>query len=61
LEATFTRNIPSADAVTRVWLDPAGRMIMAYGNKLAIMFPQGYIPPDIMNLLPPAALEGEEP
>jgi hypothetical protein len=47
LEATFTRDVPSADDVTRLWVDPAGRMIMAYGNKLAITFPAGYIPPEI--------------
>ena len=61
LEATFTRNVPSADPITRVWLDPAGRIIMAYGTKLAIMFPQGYIPPAIAKLLPPGSLDNEEP
>jgi hypothetical protein len=61
LEATFTRNIPTADPVTRVWLDPAGRIIMAYESKLAIMFPQGYIPRDITTLLPTGALNAEEP
>ena len=52
LEATFTRNIPNADNVTRFWLDPAERLIMAHGNKLAIMFPRGYIPPAIASKIP---------
>jgi hypothetical protein len=60
VEATFTRNIPSADEITRLWIDPAGRMIMAYGNKLAIMFPGGYIPPEIWHKIPPSQLEPEE-
>lgn len=45
-EATFTRNIPNTDA-TRIWLDPAGRIDIAYGNRLAICFPEGFIPRDI--------------
>ena len=60
LEATFTRNIPSADDVTRLWTDPAGRMIMAYGNKLAIMFPAGYIPPAIATKIPPGQADTED-
>lgn len=60
VDATFTRNIPSADAITRVWLDPAGRIIMAYGNRLAIMFPGGYIPTAITRLMPPTD-EADEP
>ena len=60
LEATFTRNIPNADDVTRLWADPADRLIMAYGTKLAIMFPRGYIPPAIASKMPPAQLEAEE-
>jgi hypothetical protein len=60
LEATFTRNVPNADNVTRLWVDPAGRLIMAYGSKLAIMFPQGYIPPAIASKIPPAQMDTEE-
>jgi hypothetical protein len=51
LEATFTRNIPNVDEVTRVWLDRAGRIIIAYEDKLAILFPQGIIPPKIKQLM----------
>jgi hypothetical protein len=60
VDATFTRNIPSSDAVARVWLDPAGRIIMAYEARLAIMFPAGYIPRAIGQLMPPAEAEAEE-
>jgi hypothetical protein len=54
-DATFTRKIPSADAYTRVWLDPAGRIVVAYESRLAILFPGGFIPHDINTLIP----EGE--
>ena len=47
LEATFTRNIPSGK-LTRVWLDPAGRIDITWGNRLAILFPDGYIPREIL-------------
>lgn len=48
LEATFTHNIPDTDKPTRVWLDPAGRIDIVWGNRLAICFPAGYIPQPIM-------------
>lgn len=60
LEATFTRNVPNTDEVARMWVDPAGRLIMAHGKKLAIMFPRGYIPPAIMSIIPPGQAGGEE-
>jgi len=65
LEATFVRRIPDSDQIQRLWLDPAGRIAIAYDKeKLAILFPQGYIPPAIWNLMPAeqqdAAVE-EEP
>jgi hypothetical protein len=47
LEATFTRNIPSGK-LTRVWFDPAGRIDITWGNRLAILFPDGYIPREIL-------------
>ena len=60
VDATFTRNVPNADSITRVWLDPAGRIIMAYGTKLAIMFPRGYVPTAI-TLLVPTGIGDDEP
>jgi hypothetical protein len=52
LEATFTRNVPNSEYVRRIWLDPAGRIIIAYEeNCLAILFPDGRIPPDISKLM----------
>ena len=52
LEATFTRKIPSGTP-NRIWLDPAGRIVMAFGtNQLVILFPQGYIPPQTDRIIP---------
>jgi hypothetical protein len=51
IEATFTHNIPNVDRPTRVWLDPGGRIIMAYDKNLAILFPAGYLPPRIRLLI----------
>jgi hypothetical protein len=47
LEATFTRNIPNTAHPTRIWLDPAGRIDIAYDTRLAILFPAGYLPRSI--------------
>lgn len=44
LEATFTHDIPTVTNPTRIWLDPADRIDIAWGSRLAILFPQGYIP-----------------
>lgn len=44
LDATFTHNIPTATHPTRIWLDPAGRIDIADGSRLCILFPDGYIP-----------------
>ncbi len=52
LEATFTRGIPRAEHLERVWVDPFGRICMAYeGSKLALLFPRGYIPTGVLNLM----------
>lgn len=53
IEAVFTENIPNTDHPMRIWLDPAGRIVMAHDkNKLSIFFPTGYIPPAIATLMP---------
>ncbi len=52
LEATFTHHIPNSNP-ERIWLDPAGRIVIAYnGNTLAILFPSGQIPPDTQQMMP---------
>jgi hypothetical protein len=52
VEAIFTRNIPASEDIRRIWLDPAGRIVIAYdATRLAILFPQGRIPPDIAKLM----------
>jgi len=57
------RNIPNVDNantwIDRIWLDPAGRLIIAYNsNALAILFPTGRVPPEIRQMMPPQK-EGE--
>ncbi len=52
LDATFSRNIPN-EPPTRMWLDPDGRIIIAFGgNQLAILFPLGFIPPATDRIIP---------
>ncbi len=52
VEAVFTRGIPNSVDVMRIWCDPSGRIIMAYeGNRLAVLFPLGYIPTSIDKLM----------
>jgi hypothetical protein len=61
LEATFTRRIPSVDHYQRVWLDPAGRIVIAHeGDTLSILFPTGTIPPAIARKIPAAELRDAE-
>ena len=59
VEATFSKRIPSNPKLTRVWLDPANRIIMAHGSQLVILFPDGYIPPPIAQMMPAEQLELE--
>lgn len=50
LEATFTQNIPEERPV-RIWLDPAGRIILAGEKQLAILFPEGFIPTAVRRMM----------
>jgi hypothetical protein len=62
LDATFARNIPN-ERPTRMWVDPDGRIIIAYGgNQLAILFPLGFIPPATDRIIPAGEqdMAGEE-
>jgi len=62
LEATFSHNIPN-EPPTRMWLDPGGRIVIAYGgNQLAILFPLGFIPPATDRIIPAGeqGMAGEE-
>jgi hypothetical protein len=57
LDAVFTQKIPNTTA-TRIWMDPFDRIVIAYEDKrLAILFPQGFIPTAIANLMPASELE----
>jgi len=52
LEATFSRYIPN-EPPTRMWLDPEGRIVIAYGgSQMAILFPLGFIPPATDQIIP---------
>jgi hypothetical protein len=58
VEAVFTHRIPTDKTMRRIWLDPAGRIIMMFAeNKLAILFPEGRIPPEIATLIPAKELD----
>jgi hypothetical protein len=51
VEAVFTNRIPS-EKIRRIWLDPAGRIVIAYAeNRLAFLFPGGRIPSEIAKLM----------
>jgi hypothetical protein len=48
----FTEHVPNTDHPQRIWLDPAGRIIIAHDtNQLAILFPSGRIPSAIRTLM----------
>jgi hypothetical protein len=52
IEATFTKDIPNSDRPARIWLDPLGRIDIAYNaNCLAILFPSGHIPTEISQMM----------
>lgn len=51
VEATFARDVPDGDGVRRIWLDPAGRIVFAFDKRLAILFPDGFIPRPIRQLM----------
>jgi hypothetical protein len=48
VDAVFSHRIPHFGSIKRIWLDPAGRIAVAYDeSRLAILFPTGQIPPEI--------------
>jgi hypothetical protein len=48
LEAVFNEHVPNFSDVKRIWLDPAGRIDVAYEQShLAVIFPNGQVPRDI--------------
>jgi hypothetical protein len=58
LEAIFSHKVPSDPHPARIWLDPAGRIDIAYGaNHLAILFPTGQPPEDLEEKIPAGAVE----
>ena len=57
LEATFAHKIPNANQPTRIWLDPAGRIIIANNSTLSILFPNGRIPRPTINIIPTDQLD----
>lgn len=59
IEATFTKRIPSVEKPRRIWMDPAGRIVMADSRRLIVFFPEGYIPPRIRDMMPHDGRESE--
>jgi hypothetical protein len=58
LDATFSRGIPNTEDLTRMWLDPHGRICMTWnGRSLAVLFPEGYISGEMRNMLPTEVLD----
>ena len=60
VEATFTHNIPSVPHPTRIWLDPAGRIDIAWDNRLALLFPEGYLPRGISDKMVDQGLDPDQ-
>jgi hypothetical protein len=57
VEAVFTKNIPPFQDIRRIWLDPAGRIALAYDQShLAIIFPTGQVPPELDDKILPQDL-----
>jgi len=61
LEAAFTTAIPQQQRITRMWLDPLGRIIIAYDQKhLVVLFPTGQVPPEISDQILPRDLHSSD-
>jgi hypothetical protein len=60
LEAVFKQGAPDAKQLTRMWIDPHKRLVMVWDKKMALGFPQGYIPKPTRLLIPANALPKEE-
>ena len=57
IEGSFTHRVPSSERIERIWLDGANRICIVYdGNRLAILFPEGMIPPHIATMIPASEL-----
>ncbi|MGB7160185.1 MAG: hypothetical protein WBD40_19110 [Tepidisphaeraceae bacterium] len=53
LEGSFTHRVPTSERIARIWIDDANRICVAYDdNRLAILFPEGVIPPHIATMIP---------
>jgi hypothetical protein len=63
IEAVFNKNIPPFQDIRRIWLDPAGRIAVAYNQShLAIIFPTGQVPPELNDkILPQDLRRTDEP
>jgi len=54
VEAIFSKDLPAWRSIRRVWLDPAGRIAVAYDQShLALLFPTGQIPGEIADQILP--------
>jgi hypothetical protein len=53
VEGSFTRNVPADALPAAVWVDPQGRLILAYPpGRLLVAFPTGRVPRAMANMMP---------
>lgn len=60
LDANFTQGAPETEKLTRMWIDSGKRLVMIWDKKLALAFPDGYIPKSTRTLIPANAMPNEE-
>ncbi|HEX8912522.1 MAG TPA: hypothetical protein VF796_09195, partial [Humisphaera sp.] len=51
VERVFKKGLPDDDTPIRVWTDPIGRICLIVGQRLIVLFPQGYIPREIRDIM----------
>jgi hypothetical protein len=62
VEAVFNRRMGFLRSIHRVWIDPAGRVDVSYGDHfLAIIFPDGRVDPAIADQILPEDLKHIDP
>ncbi|HEY1923394.1 MAG TPA: hypothetical protein VGG44_11645 [Tepidisphaeraceae bacterium] len=58
VEAVFEDKVPDFEPIQRIWRDPAGRIVVAYGGAhLAVIFPSGQVPREIADKILPQDLK----